>query len=106
MEIRDLELKLRRLELEEKDLILRLENVRRAWKKWKRELNYREYGVKPGVIVVSTGGKNKGVRYRVTSVEASIWKSKPWLKGNKQLKSGKFGTGQYNLFESWEVDDE
>ena len=69
-------------------------------KRLKEERAYRDYGVKPGVLVIY-----KNEKYKITNVDAR-WKGKPWIYGVKLNKGGEWSKKIRHLYEHWELCDE
>jgi len=64
---------------------------------------FERYGIKIGSIVASTAINTKGILHRVTRVDVSWYRDKPWVVGNPKRKDGTFGTTNRNLYNEWEL---
>ena len=69
-------------------------------KRLKEEIAHRDYGVKPGVLVIY-----KNEQYKITSIDAR-WKGRPWIYGVKRNKGGDWSKRSCHLFGPWELCDE
>ena len=58
----------------------------------------RDYGVTVGCVVVD----NKGEEWRVTEIDPK-WAGRPWLKGIKRNKDGKWRKAERHLYGHWKV---
>ena len=87
---------LEQLEAQEKDLLAKLNAVRKSITEEKTRLAEHEFGVRVGSIVKD----HKGVEYKVTQVDTRYGGS-PWLVGNPKKKDGTFGIAQRKLYSGW-----
>ena len=87
------------LEREEKELCIRLINVRKKIMVEKLRLVKEKYGISVGSTVFDIKGKE----HKVADIDVSILYGKPWVKGNPKLKNGTFGIATRNLYSEWKA---
>lgn len=61
------------------------------------EARVKASGVSVGQIVM-----HNGKEHRVTEIDASWARAKPWLYGNPKKADGTFGTARRSLYSDWE----
>jgi hypothetical protein len=87
------------LKLKEKEAMTALSVVRSDIRAYWLSKHKEDFGVEPGVIVLTRDNK-KAI---VDSVEAKEAYRKPWLQGRVEKKDGSFGKAVRNLYSDWKV---
>ena len=78
----------------------KLDETRDQIKAERDRMAFELYGIRVGVVVLY-----RNHEYCVTDVNSgdirSKWGGKPWVKGQKKLKDGTFGSLSHRLYDSW-----
>lgn len=94
----DLEDRIAALKEKDAELIREREKIRDKLSEAETEKTYRDWGVKPGIIVNT---KYYGIM-RVTSVNTSH-PGRPLVIGNKRNVNGKWSIAELSAFRDWEL---
>jgi len=86
------------LEVEVKRLALELRIVKERL----HEARIAESGVVIGDVVISTGRRRRGQRFRVTEIDTRH-SGPPWLRGNPTRADGAWSKAQLHLYDDWEL---
>lgn len=66
----------------------------------------QEFPVKVGDLVKMKGARHEGEIFKVSHLRLDVpqkdWQRWVWVYGHKQLKDGRFGQHEKNLFGDWE----